>query len=285
MLWYVESLAFKRIDAWGLSLILSALALVFHKALSVQAGLLMLAVMVMYWWGYWLNDYYDAAYDSHDQTKARLNFFVQRSVSSLQLLIITLLVIGGTIPIFVSFGWRGWVVLLIHCLVMWAYSAPPPRLKSRPGFDLLAHALFMQPWAYWICLWLTGATWMALDYVVLTLLFLTSLSGQLNQQVRDFDVDSRTDTNFTTRFGLVNTFRLLKISSSAAVLLCVSAVALGVIPWSLLPFCLLALPKLAHHFLYSRKNPDRIFPQWMIYASMMLALAYIGVLVVANWPL
>jgi len=285
MLWAIEVLVLKRIDSWGLGFILGALALITHGSLNDQSGLLLLVIAAVCWLGCWLNDYYDASFDRCDAAKARLNLFARHAVPPALVWAPVGLILTATTLALASFGWRGWLVLLVNLLLMWSYSAQPLRLKSRPGLDLLFHALFAQPWLYWICLWVAGAAWTALDQIVVCLLFLTSLSGQLNQQIRDFELDSRTDVNFTTRFGLAKALRLLKLSSSAAVLLALAGLALGAIPWSFFPLCLLGLPKLAHHLRYTRRNVSRAYPPWMIYVSMLLALAYTGVLMVASWPL
>jgi 4-hydroxybenzoate polyprenyltransferase len=157
---------------------------------------------------------------------------------------------------------------------MWAYSAPPLRLKSRPGFDLLSHALFVQTWPYLICIWLTGSVWTRLDSILIGICFLTSLSGQLNQQVRDFDVDTRTDTNFATRVGLATTTIVLRISNIAMIMFCIAVVVGGHIPWLFVPLGLMGLPKVAYQLLQRFNSPMRIFPRSLLYATNVLALFY-----------
>jgi hypothetical protein len=93
---------------------------------------------------------------------------------------------GRPLPPLVLAGWLLW---LVSGLVAWAYSAPPLRLKMRPGLDLLTHALFVQTFPYVVSLVLIRARWGLLDWVLLAILFLASLTAQLEQQARDFVVD------------------------------------------------------------------------------------------------
>jgi len=278
MLWHLECWGLKRIDAWGVTFIIGALVLVVHHALTVQTELLLMTITANYWLGYWLNDYFDAPHDGNDDNKARLNLFVQRPEVRRYVGGIASLMFGLSALIFASFGWRGVAVLLMNFLIMWAYSAPPLRLKSRPGWDLLTHAIFVQSWPYIICMWLTGTTWTQLDGILLAICFLTSLGGQLNQQVRDFEVDTRTDTNFATWAGLANTIFILKAVSLSAVLFSSLAVIGGNIPWIFIPLGLLGLPKVVHLLLHRINDTRRIFPRHLVYVIMLLALTYMGVL-------
>src|SRR5215208_837812 len=283
LLWYLECWGLKRIDAWGVTYIVGTLVLVIHHAITVQNCILVAAITANYWLGYWLNDYFDADHDSQDEYKSRRNLFVQYPAARRLVFVVTGLVFGLSALLFLSFGWRGAVVLVMNFLVMWAYSAPPLRLKSRPGLDLLTHALFVQTWPYVICMWLIRPVWMQLDGIVLGIFFLTSVNGQINQQIRDFEVDTRTDTNFATRVGLPKTTLILKVSAFVVVLLCGLALATGNIPWLFIPLGMLALPKIAHQMLHRPGSLHRIFPQRLTYVLMLLALIYTGVLTILEW--
>jgi len=285
LFWVLESWGLKRIDAWGVTLILSALALVIHQAITVQTVILVVALTANYWLGYWLNDYYDAEYDSKDDIKARQNFFVHRPDARRLVILVSVLVFGFSILVFLSFGWSGAIVLTINFFIMWAYSAPPLRLKSRPGIDLLTHALFVQTWPYLICIWLTLSTWTQLDTILLALFFLTSLNGQLNQQIRDFDVDTQTDKNFATRVGLPGTMLILKITISVMVMIFLFALKAGSVPGLFIPLGILALPKIVFQLLHRPDHSRRRFPRSLVYVLMMLALIYTGILMTMDWTI
>lgn len=285
LLWVLEYWALKRIDAWGSGYIVGTLVLVTHNALTFKTGLLVATIAANYWLGFWLNDYFDAPYDRSDERKARLNLFVQQPSARRLVGIVTGVIIAISAALFFSFGARGIFTLLVSLLVMWAYSAHPWRLKSRPGWDLLIHALFVLTWPYAVCLWLSGAAWTTLDGILIAGCFLVSLNSQLNQQIRDYDVDSRTDTNFTTRFGLARSILFLKSSTVAVILLFVLAAVMGNIPWLLLPFGLGLLPSFAHYLLHTFDHSTRIFPRRIVYVFMILALIYTNFLIMLEGAL
>jgi lycopene elongase/hydratase (dihydrobisanhydrobacterioruberin-forming) len=276
--WLIESLLLKRIDAWGVSIIVAALALYNHQALSWQTALLLAAIGIHYWLGYWLNDYHDASRDGADLAKAHQNFFVQRPAGRGRVALVAGLLFGLSSVVYGSFGWRGLLVMVVNIAIIWAYSAPPLRLKSRPGLDLLTHALFVQPWPYLVCLWLIGARPNMLDAAVVSICFMASLTGQLYQQVRDYEVDRATDTNFATWVGRPAAQLTLRLSSLVLTLLFVAAVVAGALPLAFVPFGLLGLPKVAQHIF----RRGRAFPARLSYASVMLAMAYTSLLVL--WP-
>lgn len=281
-LWYLESWGLKRIDAWGVSYIAGALVLVAHHNLTVQNLLLLAAITVNYWLGYWLNDYFDAPYDLGDEQKARQNLFIQKPAVRRVVWMIVSAVLGLSALIFISYGWRGFSVLLLSYLIMWAYSAPPFRLKNKPGLDLLTHAFFVQSWPYMVCMWLTRSSWTYMDLALLGVCFLASLNGQLNQQIRDFEVDTRTDSNFATRVGLKRTMLMLKVSNLAMVSLFAFGVVFGWIPWTFIPFGLLGLPKILFGMLHHSGRTNRTFPRVFMYITMLLALLYMQGLIVLD---
>ena len=234
-----------RIDAWGVTFMICVVAFYLHDAVSPQTFFLSLAMAGMYWLGYAVNDYFDAPFDSHDETKVRHNIFVNHPVSP-RVAKAGFLTIGFLFLLaFTQFGLRGGVIFGISLFVMWAYSAPPFRLKSRPGLDLITHALFVQTFSYLSCLLLIKAEWTQLDFTLLGVNFLASLSGQLAQQLRDFKVDSDTDTNFATTVGIRWTVACLRVVTGALVILVVAAIISGTIPLYLAPFAMVFIPTAA----------------------------------------
>ncbi len=114
---------------------------------------------------------------------------------------------------------------------MWSYSAPPMRLKSRPGLDVVTHGFFVLTFPYVMALLLVELSWTRLDWLLLGLVFLASSAGQLNQQIRDFDVDSCTDRNFTTTVGIKTSILWLKVTTVLTVLIASVAIARGGDTW------------------------------------------------------
>jgi hypothetical protein len=234
-----------RIDSWGVGLILALLALSLHDALTWRALPLAGLIVASYWLAYALNDYFDAPFDALDPAKAQGNPFVRfppaprRARAAFALA--TLALAAG----FALFGVRGLAGGGLSLLVAWAYSAPPLRLKRRPGLDLLTHSLFVQTYTYFLCLLVIDAAWGPLDLLLLSVNFLASLSGQLAQQVRDFGIDSRTDGNFATRVGRRWAGWCLRTVTLLLVLLVMTGFGLRLLPLTLAPFALAFAPTAA----------------------------------------
>ena len=248
--------ALHRIDAWGVAFIVCLVAILVHDALEASSLLLAVSFAFAYFLGYAVNDFCDASDDAQDESKARLNFFVsyplRPSVALAGFLAsVTLLFLS-----FARFGGKGVGIFALCLVIMWAYSAPPLRLKARPGIDLLAHALFVQTFAYIVCLFLIEATWGALDYLLVGVNLLASLSGQLAQQVRDFEVDSRTVTTFATACGRPVAIITLQLVTALLLVTSVAGFATGLIPWRLAPLALAFLP-----FAISRLRSDYSQPR------------------------
>lgn len=244
----VGQLFLNHIDAWSITGFIGAVALVAHGALTFPSGLLLLVLMLGYWQAFLLNDYFDAPFDRAEASKARYNFFVHHpqpiGILLTVLLPINLVIAWG----FFQYGGRGAALLLLCLAIMWAYSAPPLRLKSRPGWDLLVHSLFVETFPYWTCLYLTSVSWAALDYAILTLLFLASLTAQLEQQVRDYELDRRYERTFTTVVGRQRAFRVLQVCTALLIGAGLTTVLTGLIPWRFAPLGLIGLPVFLHRF-------------------------------------
>lgn len=268
----LSRLFFSHVDAWGVTLIISSTALALHDQLSLKTAYLLFGLTAGYWLAFALNDYFDAPDDAKNKIKSQRNFFVLHQFTLLQKVIISsilALVIG---PAFWQFGMRGILVTLISGFVMWGYSAPPLRFKSRPGIDLLSHTLFVETFPYWVCLVLTGVTWQSFDYMLLALAATTSFSAQLEQQARDYETDKLTETTFTTAVGLrINQWLLL----GATILLCsltVIAFVTQILPLYLLPIALCALPVGLRRFTKRDWGPNA---QRLSYIMAMLAAVYV----------
>jgi 4-hydroxybenzoate polyprenyltransferase len=268
-------LFFNHMDAWCLTLMIASVALLLHNAINLQSIILMLVFTAGYWLGFALNDYFDAPFDSQDVNKAARNFFVRYRLKTWQMLLLGLVVLLIAMLVFVPFGWKGALIVGLALFIMWAYSAPPLRLKSRPLLDLLTHALFVQTFPYFACLVLIGAIWQPVDFVILFILFLSSLAAQLEQQARDFEVDSKTDSNFTTRFGKPLTLRLLQIINATFMLTILLNAALGTFPAYLLPFGVVGLPVILHRFTRRFGTPRS---EKLVFISVIIGMIYMGII-------
>lgn len=260
-----------RIDAWGPAAISAGLALVVHDTVTPKTLVLIVAVGVLYWLGYAVNDCFDAPCDARDPDKAVTNPFVGYRASPRVLRIAAAVVMGGLLGVFSTFGIRGVVLFGVGSIVMWAYSAPPLRLKRRPGLDLLTHAAFVLTFPYLLVCLLIDQPWSDLDRLLLGLGFVASLGGQLNQQIRDFDVDRWTEGNFTTTVGLRTSILWLRLTTVFTLGVIIAGLVAGVLPMVALPLVILCLPALSNRL---RARPNWKPPQWLYGTMTTAALVY-----------
>jgi 4-hydroxybenzoate polyprenyltransferase len=273
-----------HMDAWGVALIIAALALVVHGSLSVRYATILLAVAGAYWLGFAYNDYQDAPLDALEQEKGRKTFFVGAQIPD-KWVRLALVAVSGLFVLgaWLLFGFRGIGVMVISLLVIWAYSGRPLRLKSRPGLDLLTHALFVESYPYMVTLWLLGAAWTRLDYALVTILLLASLSAQLEQQLADYELDAKTEPNFTTWLGTRRTLGLLRAVTISLALLALALVIKGTIPPYMIPFGLIAAPMLARRFVHGPgQHKTAALTVGTLAAGLLYAAVVLSVLVLAT---
>jgi len=261
-----------HMDAWGVAMLISLLAMVIHDRVSWQNIPILIAIGGSYWLGFAYNDYQDAAYDALDEQKKQDNFFVGNQVPMRWLLVAAIIwccsFLAGA---WTFFGFKGIFVLLISFPVIWAYSGYPLRLKSRPGVDLLSHMFFVESYPYMITILLLGVSWSQLDIVLLTIFLIGSLSAQLEQQLVDYELDAQTEPNFTTWFGPKQTMVMLRLLTLVLALIAVLFVFQGTIPRYLIPFGLIASPMLAHRFF---RKPGQRKPKIVKMGTMISGLVY-----------
>ena len=270
----LRTAALHRIDAWGVALIVSLVALLLHDAVAPSTIAVACSIAALYALGYAVNDWFDAPNDARDPAKARVNYFVRHPLGPAAagpLFVAALCLLG--VPLLLS-GAAGVALLLLNVAVMWAYSAPPLRLKARPGLDVVAHAAFVQTYAYAMCVAVIRARWTPVDAVLLGVNFFASLSGQLAQQLRDFDVDADTEPTFVTVVGRRSATVCLRLATLALVVVVMLALATRVVPMSLAPLAAAFAPA-AFARVRGRRTPLAV-------ASTAGALVYTGALVVAH---
>lgn len=269
-------LIFNHADAWGMTFIIAAVSLALRGALTADTLSIPFALALGAWFAFALNDRFDAPYDAHEPDKARRNVFTRGANRRLDLiLLISAAVLAG---IYLSFGLRGMALGLAGLAAAWAYSGRPLRLKTRPGFDLFTHAAFVETFPYLTAILLASAPLLPIDLLAWAILALTSLSAQLEQQARDYGVDSKFERNFTTVVGLAVNHRLL---SATSVLLLFSGMAgtlTGLIPSVLWPGMALTVPMIVHRLM---RPPGTPRSEPLIRASLAGGMVYIAAIVAA----
>jgi 4-hydroxybenzoate polyprenyltransferase len=238
---------------WLASGALGFVALAIHQNYALKNVLLVLGIAVGYAFGFVLNDYFDKEFDKFDEKKKDRNFFVKNSISKRTAVLLISTIIAFLTFVFGWFQLRGLFILSLSLFISWAYSAKPFRFKSRPGFDLVSHSVFIATYPYWITVYLTNNSVKALDYTFMGIAFLLSLTAQIENQIRDFEIDKLTDYNFTQKFGLNTSAYVLKASTLIAFVLMIWG-AFTVFPTFMIPYLFILGPWMAHRFI--RKNHE-----------------------------
>lgn len=270
---HLPKLFLNHVDAWGITLMIGIVALIVHASFKLEWITVPAILAFCYWLGFAVNDYFDAPFDGTDVVKGQRNFFVQVPFTRLQATLAFGVISLVLVSLFIQFGAKGIAIMACGLLAIWAYSAPPLRLKSRPVFDLLMHMAFVQTFPFIACIALLGLQWTLLDTALVSIFMLTSFSAQLEQQIRDYAVDLETDCNFTTTFGAPTSSFLLKLSSGTLIALWVFYVLAGVVPVFLIPFGLLFLPLLIHRFF---RDSLAARSEWLGRIMLVAALLYTG---------
>lgn len=270
-------LLFNHFDAWVVASVSCAVGLMVHGAWHGRGLTLLAAVGFGYWLAFALNDYYDAPADAQDPRKQWRNFFVRYPLRPWQFGAAVVLLCVPLAIVFSQFGWRGGAVLVLALLIMWGYSAPPLHFKNRPGVDLLIHALFVQTFPYFMGAFVPGGRGGGTDAAIISVALLSSVTAQLEQQVRDFAGDTAAGIrNFATRYGLALTAALLRWGTIALLGVSAGAFIGRALPLILLPIWFIALPALTHRL---TRDPAAPRSERLVYASVMVGLAYAVVMV------
>ncbi len=264
-----------RIDAWGVAFVVAGTALVVHREVRIETLGLAFAIALMYWVAYTVNDFFDAPYDAQDPRKASTNVFVARPESARAIAWMLAGASLAVLAIFARFGGPALWMLAIFVAFSSAYSAPPARLKDRPGLDLLIHGVFVLTWAYPSCLVALGVRWTTTDALIVALCFLASVGGQLRQQLRDFEVDARTARTFAVTVGARPALILHRIVQMLVVAVFGAGLAGGHVPVRLLPLGLAVAPSLVESLIPARVRARSMAITYVAFGS---ALAYLCVL-------
>ncbi len=201
-----------------------------------------------------VNDYFDAEADQLDEIKAENNFFVYNSISKQIAITTTLSIIIVLFIIFTNFGISGIILLTISLLMILFYSSPKINLKSKPPFDILAHSIFIHTLPYFLVVYLTMGNFEILDFYVMAVLFIASFIIQLENQVRDYNLDIVTSFNSTISWGLGRSIRLIKITTFILLILTVTLFLLFEELRFLIPYCVIYSPVIFQRLWFVQNN-------------------------------
>lgn len=268
-------LIFNHADAWIVTLVVSAVSLALRGRLEGATLGIPPLLAAGAWLAFAINDRFDAHIDASDPRKAHRSVFAGPHRAQMT----AVLIAAGALIVVVygAHGPRAWVIAAIALTAAWAYSAPPLRLKARPGWDLFTHAALVETLPYLAAIWLIEAPLTTFDALAWSALALASLSAQLEQQIRDAAYDARFERTFTTVYGVATSARLLRVASVVLIAVGALSVVTGATPPLLWPALLIALPLVAHRLIRPAGQPRS---ETLIRVLLVASIVYAGAVVV-----
>jgi 4-hydroxybenzoate polyprenyltransferase len=134
-----------------------------------------------------INNYYDIDTDKENPRRAHLNAMASGKITKQTGMVLNLIFI--VIPLVLSLFYTPevFVFCAVMILWMWMYSAPPLRLKGRPGLDILWHFIAFLALVLW-------GSYLAGSVSLMTLLVAVSLGvfgcfAQIDNHIHDYPFD------------------------------------------------------------------------------------------------
>ena len=183
----------------------------------------------------------------------------------------------------------GWVFLVVTCvalLLAWAYSAPPARLKTRPGWDIFACSVTVGGLPI-IAGWSLGAPIQALPVVAPVVATIHMVSVYVPTTLGDYHTDLITGNRTSAvHFGRRKTFYIGFVAMITACVIYAGSAAMNyLIPRQLFPFEVMAgiVGVAAYYLLFSKERDARWIVKGLaatgvvsVVATAVFALVYVG---------
>jgi 4-hydroxybenzoate polyprenyltransferase len=157
-----------------------------------------------------INNYYDVDTDKENPRRVHLNAIASGAISKHSAIVLNIIFV--IIPLGISVFYNLWVFVFCFLFIfwMWAYSAPPFRLKGRPGLDILWHFTAFVALVLW-------GSYLAGSITVLTVLVALSFGifgciAQVDNHISDYSYDKASGSKtFAVWIGIDKAHTTLKI--------------------------------------------------------------------------
>lgn len=262
-------------DSMITSAIAAFIVLFVHKAINIRSMLAVVGIGLGYGLAFAVNDYFDAPFDKLSEDKSKSNYFVNNSVTRITKTFLVGVLLS-LFAIFSVFGINGIVLLIFSIFMLLAYSAEPIRFKTKPGFDVLIHGIFVEVYPFALPVLLLQLRFLPIDYIVMGILFLNSMINQIEQQKRDYELDILTHQTFVTTVGKDRSSIVIKILNLGIFIILGIGFINEVIPSILIPQVIIALPLTLHRFIVnSEENRSQKLYNYTLYSTIIY---WVGVL-------
>lgn len=201
---YEKVKAFRKLtrieDYYGSSIVIVALGVLTNPTLNfIDRGLLLISILAFNCFVYAVNDIEDAEDDAHDPKKILRNPVSAGLLTKKSAYFTANILALISFIIFIYFGLWTTIIGLVALLTGFLYSYKRIRLKSVPILDIISHALFLGSFQV-LTVSLAHRNPPNLSVYALTILiFLYSAFGDINNEIRDFEVDKKTKINNTAQ--------------------------------------------------------------------------------------
>ena len=156
--------------------------------------------------GFTVNDFYDSPYDSKENSKNTRNLFCSSNTKWLGKVVLNAslvlsLVLSGIVSPHI------FLIIAFFDFLAFSYSAPPIRLRNRPYWDWIFIFLWKGLIIFTGYFFFYGIVLPKNPIILgtLAIVLLASLISQIDNQIRDFEVDKKTNTtNSAQRLGFHN---------------------------------------------------------------------------------
>jgi 4-hydroxybenzoate polyprenyltransferase len=148
-----------------------------------------------------INNYYDIDSDKNNPRRAHLNALALGKISKRTGMILNIIFV--IIPLILSFFYKQEVILFCFLLIfwMWVYSAPPLRLKGRPGVDIFWHFVAFVALVLWGSYFAGNIT--VMNGLVAIALGIFGCIAQIDNHIKDYFFDKASGSKtFAVWIGL-----------------------------------------------------------------------------------
>jgi len=174
--------------------------------------------------GFAINEYFDAPYD---KMKPIVKNVISKNLISKShaAVFCTFLLVACIVVGYCFLSFRTFVLLVAFCILCYAYSAPPFRMKERAYLGIINHGIFYP------IIFLAGYTanlpFNAEAAIFSIVAFMLSLLTDITQEIRDMDVDKKSKFKTTAlEMGYIRSLTSLKIITALSIIFFITGVLL-----------------------------------------------------------
>jgi len=192
-----------RISEWyGKVALVTAMSLSFgHTKYSLTIFILVYLINILNnAFAFGINDLEDAEDDAKDPTKINRNPISAKLINKAEGYLIVYATAVACIALSYSFNLTTAIFSSITITVGFLYSYKPVRLKSMPVFDILSHGFFLGFAQFLIPAIALDIPITASFLLVAIGIYATSAFGDIHNEIRDYEVDRKTNIRNTASF-------------------------------------------------------------------------------------